>query len=304
MGDWGTQVEGYTPPPGERLAAGWQVVTPGYFEAMTIPLRAGRFLSVADGRHAPAVIVISESLARRFWPGQAALGHRIKVAGVKDSPWRTVVGVVGDVRHDSLTAQIRETWYVPQSQFDLSAGFRIDPMTLVVKTSGDAMALAAPVRRLLRAVDPNLPAAAVQPLASVELGAQARQRFTMLFLSVCSGLALLLAAVGIDGVVRTRVNGRRREIGLRMALGAQRFLVVGRVVTDSMRPVLVGLVVGALAALGLSQFLSSLLFGVPARDLATLAGAALSLGLVALVASYFPARRAATVDPLLVLRDD
>jgi putative ABC transport system permease protein len=304
MGDWGTKVEGYTPPPGERLATGWQIVTPGYFEAMTIPLRAGRFLTAADSRHAPAVIVVSDSLAHRFWPGRQALGHRIKVSGVKDSPWRTVVGVVGDVRHDGLTAQIRETWYVPQSQFDLSTGFRIDPMTLVIKTTGDPMALAVPVRGLLRAVNPDLPAASVRPLASVEIGAQARQRFTMLFLSLCSAVALLLAAVGIDGVVRTQVNGRRREIGLRMALGAQRELVVGRVVVDSMRPVLAGLAFGALAALGLSQFLSSLLFGVPPRDPATLALAALSLGLVGLAASYFPARRAASVDPLLVLRED
>jgi putative ABC transport system permease protein len=304
MGDFGMQVEGYTPPPGERIAAGWQVVTPGYFEALTIPVLAGRTVTTADSRQAPAVIVVSQSLAQRFWPGQTALGHRIKVNGAKDSPWRTVVGVVGDVLHDGLTAQIRQTWYIPQSQFDLSTGFRIDPMTVVIKTAGDPMAQAAPVRNLLRAVDPDLPAAGVRTFAAIAAGAQGRQRFTMLFLSLCSLLALLLAAVGIDGVVRTQVNGRRREIGLRMALGARRNGVVGRVVLESMGPVATGLLVGVLAALGLSRFLESLLFGVPAHDPATIAAAALCLGLVGLAASYFPALRAASVDPLLVLRDE
>jgi putative ABC transport system permease protein len=304
MGDWGMQVEGYAPPPGERVAGGWQIVTPGYFEAMRIPVVAGRVFTDLDRRDAQPVIVISASMAHKFWPGADPLGRRIRIGGTKDAPFRSVVGVVGDVRHDSLTAQVRETWYLTQSQVDLSIGFRVDDMTLAIKTAGDPAAIAAPVRALIRAIDPELPASAVRPLAAVAAEARSKQRFTMQFLAICSALAMILAAGGISSVVRARVISRYREIGLHMALGARRGQVIGKVVSQSMGAVVAGLALGAVTALGLSQFLSALLYGVRPHDLATLAVAGAGLALVALAASYLPARRAASVDPLVVLREE
>jgi predicted permease len=136
IGDWGMQVEGFAPPPGETVQGDWQIVTPGYFETMGIPLRAGRLFTAADRRDAQPVIVISAALAQRFWPGKDPLGRRIRIMGSRVPRFSTVVGVVGDVLHNGLTAQAKGTWYLPRSQFDLSAGPLIPGMTLVVKTAG------------------------------------------------------------------------------------------------------------------------------------------------------------------------
>src|SRR6202035_2742603 len=304
MGDWGLKVEGYQPPPGESVRGDWQVVTPGYFESLGIPLQKGRTFTAADRRDARPVIVVSEAMARKFWPGQDPLGRRIMVSGSGPSGWSTVVGVVGDVRHDGLTADVKQTWYLPRTQFDLSTGFPISGMTLVVKTAGDPAGIAPGVRAALRAADPQLPFSDVRTLEDVVAGALAKQRFTLFFLVLCSALALTLAAVGVYAVVRFRVSVRTREIGLRMALGARAGQVVGGMVSQGMGPVLAGLAIGAGAALGLTRFLGSLLYGVGAQDPLTLLVAAVTLGLVALGATYLPARRAARVDPLIALREE
>ena len=301
LGDWGLRVEGFAPPPGESVQGDWQIATPGYFEAMGIPLRRGRLFTAADRRDAQPVMVISEALARRFWPGRDPIGRHIRVSTPR---WHTVVGVVADVRHNGLTAQVKGTWYVPRSQFDLATGSTIYPMTLVVRTAGDPAAWTAPVRAAIHAIDPRLPVSAVRSLDDVVAGAVAKQRFTTFFLLLCSALALTLAAVGVYGVVRFRVGARSREIGLRMALGARPDQLLRRVVAQGMGPVAAGLGIGILAALGLTRFLSGLLYGVGPQDPLTLLASAVTLALVALAATWLPARRAARVDPLVVLREE
>jgi predicted permease len=301
LGDWGLQVEGYAPPPGEKVQGDWQIATPGYFEAMGIRLRRGRLFTAADRRDAPPVMVISEAMAQRFWPGRDPIGRRIRASTPR---WFTVVGVVDDVRHDGLTAEVKGTWYAPRSQFDLATGAAIYPMTLVVRTAGDPAAWAAPVRAAIHAIDPRLPVSAVRPLAEVVAGAVAKQRFTAFFLLLCSALALALAAVGVYGVVRCRVGARSREIGLRMALGARPGQLLRGVVAQGMGPVAAGLAAGSIAALGLTRFLGGLLYGVAPQDLPTLAASVITLALVALAATWWPARRAARVDPLVVLREE
>jgi len=301
LGDWGLQVEGFVPPPGEPVAGDWQIATAGYFEAMGIPLRRGRLFTATDRRDAQPVMVISEAMAQRFWPGKDPIGRRIRVSTPR---WHTVVGVVGDVRHNGLTARVKGTWYLPRSQFDLATGSLIYPMTLVIKTAGNPAGMAAPVRAAIHGVDPRLPVSQVRPLDEVVAGAVARQRFTMFFLLLCSALALTLAAVGVYGVVRFRVGARTREIGLRMALGAPAGRVVRRVVAQGLGLVAAGLGTGVLGALGLTRFLSTLLYGVRPEDPLTLLVTAATLGLVALAATWLPARRAALVDPIIVLRQE
>ena len=303
LGDWTLQVEGYAPAGGESPRADWQVVSPGYFEAIGIPLLQGRLFTAADRRESQPVMVITRAMARALWPGKDPIGRRIRLDGSKGAPWCTVVGVVGDVRHDSLTAPVKQTWYMPNSQFDLSTGFPIYEMTLVVRTAREPTAFSGQVRDAIRAVDPQLPVSDTRSLAEVTAGAIGRQRFTMFFLVVSSALALVLAAIGVYGVVRFRVSSQTREIGLRMALGAHAAQVVWQVVSRGMGLVAAGLGIGIAAALALTRSLASLLYGVSAGDSLTTLAAAVTLGLVALAATYLPARRAATVDPLVVLRD-
>ena len=303
MGDWGLTIEGYSTPDGGRVNAAWQAASPGYFEAMGIPLREGRAFSAADRRDAQPVVIVSETFARNFWPRGGALGHRIKI-GRDTSPWSTIVGVVGDVRHEGLTADAKQAWYLPQTQIDLSVGFTPSSYTLVLKTQGDPARYAGAVREAIRSIDPQLPASDVRPLADVVSGAFSKQSFTMFFLVLCSSLALALAAVGVYGVIRFRVGARSREIGLRMALGAGFGQVVRQIVGQSMRLVGLGLGLGLLGALALSHFLNALLFGVGAHDPLTILASTLALGLVALLATYLPARAAATVDPMITLRGE
>jgi putative ABC transport system permease protein len=301
LGDWGLKVEGYAPPPGEKVQADWQIATPGYFEAMGIPLRRGRLFTAADRRDSQPVMVVSEALAQRFWPDRDPIGRRIRASTPR---WHTVVGVVADVRHNGLTAAVKGTWYVPRSQFDLATGAAIYPMTLVIRTAGDPAAWAAPVRAAIHAIDPRLPLSAVRSLDDVVAGAVAKQRFTTFFLLLCSALALTLAAVGVYGVVRFRVGARSREIGLRMALGARPGQLLRRVVSQGMGPVAAGLAIGSFAALGLTRFLGGLLYGVEPQDPLTLLASVITLALVALAATWLPARRAVRVDPLAVLREE
>ncbi len=304
VGDWGLEVEGYSPPSGQLLRADWQVVTPGYFETMGIPLLKGRLFAQTDRRDSQPVIIVSESLARRYWPGLDPIGRRIRISGGSTPPWSTVIGVVGDVRHQGLTADVKQTWYLPQSQFDLSTGFQVSEMTVVLRTAGDPASFVMPVSAAIHSVDPQLPVSNARSLQDVVMGAVSGQRFIMFFLVLCSTLALTLAAIGVYGVVRFRVASQTREIGLRVALGAQTGQVVSRVVSQNMTLVGLGLGVGLCIALAVTRFLSSLLYGVKAQDLTTLLVAAISFGLVALGAIYLPARKVASVDPLIVLREE
>jgi len=303
IGDWGLVVDGYAAPPGEYAKGDWQVVSDGAFEALGERLVAGRPLSVSDTELSQPVVMINETLAKTYFPGRDPLGRRIKMSS-KNAPWMTVVGVIKDERHNGVTAAIKEKFFVPYTQFAIQTGRPARGMTLVVRTDGDPMALAGSVRAEVRRLDPNLPVANVRPMTAVVDASMATPRLTGSLLTVFAALALSLAAVGVAGVLAYLVSRRRREIGIRMALGASRGVVMGLIVRRGLTTAGVGIAAGAVAAFFLTRLLEGLLFGVAPRDPATFAMAAGSLLLVALLASAVPALRAARVDPLEALRTE
>ncbi len=284
---------------GGGLAAYWRSVSPGYFAAMGIPLRRGRDLDARDDARAPGVAVVSETLASRFWPGGEALGRRLKVAlPDEEAPWLQVVGVVGDVLHSGITTTGTPELYVPYAQ--APSPF----MRLVVRGPDDPRILVAGLKRAIAQSDPDLPLADVSTMEAVVSGSIAAPRFRGLLLGAFAAAALLLAGVGILGVVSHDVSERTREIGVRLALGAGRGDVHRLVVRQGLRPALLGTGIGLAGALALSHLLRSLLFGVSPTDPATFAGVAVLLCLVTLAACWLPARRAARVDPIVALHCD
>jgi predicted permease len=296
MGDAGFQVEGYEPAPNESLQGEWQWVTPGYMEAMKIPLRAGRFFDERDGPDAPDAVIINQSLADRYFQGRDPIGARMVTYW--DSV--TVVGVVGDVAHNGITAPRRYRFWRPHVQLDAPNPSR--SMTLTIETEGDPRSVLEPVRREVRAMDPSIPVAQVRTMDEVLDGALAQQRFALVLLGVFAAIALTLAVVGIYGVLSYAVSRRTREIGVRLALGAERGKVVRLVVRQGMAMALLGVVVGTGFAWALSGFMESMLYQVAPTDAATFAGVPLLFAAVALAACFVPAFRAARVDPARALR--
>jgi predicted permease len=288
------------PPPGETPGASGRVVTPGYFQTMRIPLRSGRLLTEVDTADTPAVAVVSESLARRAWPGQQAVGRRLVV---DERPGVTVVGVVGDVRLEGLDVEPPQVIYVPfaQATFGLFPDWGLD---LVVRTGGAASALAVPVREQVAAVDRGLPVFGVRPLDDVVAGSMGRRTAALRLLATFAILASLLSAVGLYGVVAQAARQRTREIGVRMALGAKRRDICRLVLREGLALALAGGVLGLAAAAAGGRLLSSLLFGVRPSDPPTLIATLAVLGLMAVGASLAPALRASRSDPLVVLRED
>ncbi|HXJ91929.1 MAG TPA: ABC transporter permease [Terriglobia bacterium] len=276
-----------------------RIVTPGYFEAMGIPLIRGRFFSDADWATAPPVAIVDETMVKTYWPHEDPIGRRIHIGDPKTKlPWLTVVGVVGHVHNRTLEAPSRTELYWPQAQDP----FGIPAMGLAIRTAGDPMALAPTIQKVVQATDPDLPVYRVRTMSDAIGDSLARRGLAMILLAVFSGLALLLASVGIYGVTSYSVNQRQQEIGLRMALGARRAQVLGMVIGQGMRTTLVGLVFGLVAALALTRLMSSLLFDVRPADPMALGGAALLLSAIALLANFIPARRASKVDPMVALR--
>jgi predicted permease len=288
----GVTVEG-TEDTGPRRHAEHRVASPGVFEALAVPLKRGRLFDATDVRGSLPVAVVNESFARSFLGGREPLGSRVSFGG---DTWWTVVGVVGDVRHRELTAPPSPAFYLPVAQAAPSQVF------LIVR--GAPVPTLAQVREAVRGVDPELPVPALEQLgALVEKG---RQRHVLLLrlLSALSGLALVLAALGIWGVVSYGVTQRLRELSIRRALGATESNLMRLVVGSVGRLVGIALVVGIPVAVGLGQAVRSLLYGVTPADLPTLLGGAALLGLVGLMAAWLPARRAAKVDPGLSLRSE
>jgi putative ABC transport system permease protein len=239
---------------------------------------------------------VSEMLAREHFPGESPIGRRVKVNMGEDPVFCEVVGVVGDVRHRSLEDPLHPMVYWPHPKLVVPG------MTLVVRADGDPDALLPAVTGAVREMDPNLPVSGVRPLESWMADSLARSRFTTMLLAVFSVVAFSLSVIGIYGVLSYAVTLRTQEIGIRMALGAQRTDVVGMVLREGIRLAVAGLAVGIVAAVALNRYIASLLYGVAGTDAATYAGASLLFLAVAVVACTLPARRASSVDPVVALR--
>ncbi len=294
-------IEGRTAPGDMDLPlAVYRVVSPEYFRAMGIPLQRGRFFDSRDTAESPAVIIVNRRLAEQFWPGEDPTGRRLKI-GPLDSrnPWAVVAGVVGDVRQGGLYGDQKFELYVPYAQE--WRGF-VAPRDLVVRTKGDPAQLAGAVRDAIWAVDKDQPISKVQTMDHVLATAVSRERFQTLLLALFATLALVLACVGLYGVISYAVVQRTHEIGVRMALGAQPADVLRLVINQGMLLTLIGLAIGIAGALAVTRVMTEMLFGVTATDPLTFAGVPIVLGVIALLACYVPARRATKVDPLVALR--
>jgi putative ABC transport system permease protein len=286
------------PPPGQELIVVTRIISPAYFETMSIPLLKGRALTDQDTETSPNVVVISETMANRFWPGEDPIGKRIAAGRVRTpEDWIQVVGVVKDVRQFELTADPKPQMYISYRQ----AGF-FAPRDLVVKTDVDPASMAATVRKAVWDIDKDQPVSNIRTMEEILSESIARQRFSMLLLAIFAGVALVLAGVGIYGVMSYSVAQRTHEIGIRMALGAQTGAVLKLAVGYGMKLVIAGIVVGLIAAFALTRLMATLLFGVTATDPATFTLISLLLIAVAALASYIPARRATRVNPIIALR--
>ncbi|HEY1909430.1 MAG TPA: ABC transporter permease [Vicinamibacterales bacterium] len=303
-GDWGVRIEGRPVNGTNGLAADWQVVTPGYFEAIGTPLRSGRMFTGADRADTLPVIIVNETMARKFWPGENAVGRRMTMGG--NTNWITVVGVVEDVHHRGLDLLPRPEMYRPHAQFRYggTADPAVSTMTWVIRTDHDPRAAVGEARAAIHAVDPDLGISDVTTLEQVMADSTSDRRLNMLLFALLGGLALALATIGIYGVVAYSVTQRGHEIGVRMAIGAQPRDVMRMVLSDGGRLAVAGIVLGSALAIGSGRLIRGLLFEVSATDPITLAAVSGGLLGVALLASYIPARRATRVDPMVALRGD
>ena len=288
-------VEGDT---AEAVNTGYNAwVSDDYFRAMGISLRAGRSFTDADREDTPPVVVINETMQRRFWPDDDAIGKRVKWGGWNDG-WLTIVGVVADVKVSSLEAETNPAIYMPIFQIPRARSSVI----YVVRSSTDAANLSTELRNEIKAVDAELPVYDIRAMSQVIGESVAQRRFTMMLLSVFAAAALLLAAIGLYGVISFSVTERTREIGIRMAMGASYTDVLRLVLGQALTLSLVGIVIGIAGALALTRMMTTLLFEVSPTDSFTFVCAPLLLAGVALIACFVPARRAATVDPMVALR--
>ncbi len=293
---FGVHVEGkMLPNPEEDPSADRYSISPGYLRAMRIPLLRGRGFDERDVAVSPLVVVVNESMARKFWPDEDAVGKRLKIGDTK-GPWRAVVGVVGDVLHRGLDAAHTIQIYLPNTQFTDSS------VILAIRTETDPSSIAAAVRSEIASLDPQVPVSDVATMDDVVSASVANQRFGALLFSLFGLIALLLTAVGIYGVISYGVSQRTHEIGIRLALGAGRRDVLRLIVGEAMKPALAGAFIGLCAAFGLTRLLTRLLFHVKPSDPLVLISVLLTLIGVALLACYLPARRATLVDPMVALR--
>jgi putative ABC transport system permease protein len=305
-GGWSTStlsVEGVTIPEGQNGPWGdVRVVSPRFFEALRIPLKRGRLLTDQDRQGAPRVAVIDEQFVKKYFPNTDPIGKRMTFGGGRtsapDSTWMTIVGVVGHAAHEGLDADPRIQYYLPASQ----AGGRF--MSVAVSTKGDPHGVIAGVRNVVQRVDAGLPIAHISTMEQLVDRSVGQRKLSMILLGVFSGIALLLASIGIYGVMSYSVAQRSRELGIRMALGAERGRVLRLVVGQGMWLAVLGVVIGLVAAFALTRFLASQLYQVGATDPVTFGTVAGLLVGVALLASLIPAMRATRVDPVVALRDE
>ena len=311
---FGTDIENYTPPPeGSELVGYYQTVTNGYFDAMRIPIVRGRAFEETDGTGAP-VAIVNEAFVRTFWKGLDPIGRRVRPRFGDQTPWVTVVGVARDVKQAGIDHPTGTELYVLLDQIPrifpavqggrLGSGFGDASMHLVLRTTLPAAALQPPIANAVREVDPALPIIRLRDMEDVFRDSVRRTRMLMQLLGAFAGLALLLAAIGTYGVLSYMVAQQRREIGIRMALGAERSVVLRAVMGDGLKLACAGLVAGLAGALVLTRLMETLLFAVRPNDPATLAGVAALIAAVAAAASLIPAFRATRVDPLVALKDE
>lgn len=302
IGDWGLMVEGYHPPPGVGTPGDWQVASEGALDAIGARIVAGRDLTPADTIGAQDVALINEAMARKYWDGRDPIGGRFRMGNNAQRPWVTVVGVVGNVRHNGMTAEIKPKFYRPYGQFHQSTGNPARNLTLVARTTGDPQALAAPLRAHVRTLDPQVPVAAIRTMDDVVNTSIATPRLTGSVLALFAALALLLAGIGIYGVLSFVVNQRRQELGIRLAIGAARGNVLRLVLRGGLGLTSIGIVVGlAIAALA-TPLLTPLLHNVTPYDPWTFIVVPLVLLAISAAAALVPAWRASRVDPLTALR--
>ncbi len=273
-------------------------VSAGFFEAMRIPLRRGRFLAAGDRADQPPVAVINESFARKFWPNEDPIGQRVRIGAADHGPWRTIVGIVGDVKQLSLSAQQADGIYLPEVQWPYADG----AMSLVLRTRGDPAVLAPAVRAAVWSVDKDQPILRVATMEGLAAQSEAQRRFTLLLFTAFAAVALLLAAAGVYGVLSGTVTDRLAEIGVRSALGASRRDILAMIVGQGLGLSGLGIALGLVGAFVLSRLMGALLFDVPPTDFLTYAVVTTLLLMVALGASWVPAWRAARVNPTTVLR--
>lgn len=289
------------PEPNKSPFANIRVASPHYFEAMGIPLHRGREFTFADGPEAPLVAVVNRSAAAKYWPDQDPIGQRITFGNAQadDAEWLEIVGVVGDVHHEALSVATDPEIYWPVLQSPLSS------MALVARSSGsNPLLLASPLRQAISEIDPNLPIFQLQTLDELVKSSVAQPRFNALLLGLFAGLALLLAAIGLYGLVNYTVTQQMQEIGIRVALGASRGHILNRVLRSGMLPVVVGLSVGLVIAFLSGRLLQSLIYGISATDLPTFVFVLTLLLVVAALACTLPAWRATRIDPMHVLREE
>jgi len=282
-------------PPGASVPIDWRTVSPGYFEAMKIPLLRGRDFTDSDTSDAPEVMILSRATARAFWGDEEPIGRTVR--RVADSKDFTIIGIVGDVRSTTLNTESPALYY--------SGGTRIwSLMDIVVRPSGDPAAMITAVRRQVHSLDPDVPIMNVRPMTEWVSGSASQPRFNAMLLGVFAVVALLLAAIGTYGVLAYSVSLRTKEIGLRMALGAERGSVRRLVVREGMSDGLIGIAIGLAASVAASRLIGALLFDVSVRDASTYLGVSMLLAVVALASCVVPAIRASRVDPMVALRLD
>jgi putative ABC transport system permease protein len=285
--------------PHDYILAGYRVVGPGYFETLGIPLLAGRSIEQRDSLTAPSVVVLNQAMARKFFPGENALGKHLQIGETPDTsiPFMEVVGIVGDVKQ-KLESDAKEEMYVPYMQPVLP----LFGLTVALRTSQDPSAMTSALRSAILDVDKNQPLVNVRTMEQSISNSLDEQRFRTLLLGLLAGLALVLSAIGVYGVMSYSVSLRTQEIGIRVALGAQWRDVFSLVITRGFALVGAGIVIGGIASWLLSRLINQFLFGIRAGDPLTFFGVAAMLVVVAFLACYFPARRATKVDPIIALR--
>jgi putative ABC transport system permease protein len=305
IGDYGLDVEGFEESPGRNAKGDWQIVSDGAFEAMGMRLRRGRWFTGADSTGTMPVAVVNETMARTYWKDPAAaVGGRIRIGNTKN-PWVTVVGMVADERHNGVTGEIKEKFYVPHTQWHVvTGGNPIRNLFVVARTAGEPLAVAGAVRGEIRQLDPNLPVANIRPMRDVVSTALATPRLTGFLLGTFAAVALALAAVGIYGVLSYVVSQRTHEIGIRLAVGADRRQVLGMILRQGLTLASAGIAVGVAGAFALTRLMQTLLYQVQPSDPITFVSVPIALAAVSLMASCLPAYRATRVSPVKALRID